>query len=139
MFLGRKGCGREFHGALEGFSNREALSAPLAASLAQTVIERVTGTLHGLSGSFLLKDGAMTDDGTSFVVVPGSGTGDLTGISGSMTLHFDNGDLSYDFEYRLETPKQRRARVRQPTQTAPDERQGDVGQVLRLVPHRSTG
>lgn len=133
MFLGRKAGGRDFHGALEGFSTREALPWQLADSRgAQTIIERVTGTLHGRSGSFLLKDSAMTDDGASFVVVQGSGTGDLTGISGSMTLHFVNGDLFYDFEYSLETPKQRRARVRQPTQTTPDERQGDVGQ-------RSTG
>lgn len=49
-------------------------------------LERVTGTLGGRSGSFVLQDtGALASDGavtgTWFVVV-GSGTGDLVGLRG---------------------------------------------------------
>jgi hypothetical protein len=35
------------------------------------------------------------------VVVPGSGTGELKGIAGVFTIHVDNGQHSYDFEYTL--------------------------------------
>jgi hypothetical protein len=38
-------------------------------------------------------------------VVPDSGTGQLTGLSGQMTIKIDDGKHSYDFDYALaETP-----------------------------------
>jgi hypothetical protein len=48
-------------------------------------IERVTGSLEGRTGSFLLQD-AGTLEGTTvkgeWFVIPGSGTGDLSGLRG---------------------------------------------------------
>jgi len=41
----------------------------------------------------------------SVTVVPDSGTGQLTGLAGTMSIKIDTGKHSYDFEYRLpETP-----------------------------------
>jgi hypothetical protein len=37
----------------------------------------------------------------SVTVVPGSGTGELTGIAGSMTITNDSGKHSYEFVYTL--------------------------------------
>ncbi len=49
-------------------------------------VERITGTLAGRSGSFVLQDrGTLAADGTvsgEWFVVPGSGTGELSGLSG---------------------------------------------------------
>jgi hypothetical protein len=40
--------------------------------------------------------------GLSITVVPDSGTGELTGISGSMTIQIAAADHSYEFEYTIE-------------------------------------
>jgi hypothetical protein len=49
-------------------------------------VERITGTLAGRSGSFVLQDrGTLDRDGAvsgEWFVVPGSGTGELAGLSG---------------------------------------------------------
>jgi hypothetical protein len=49
-------------------------------------LERVSGTLGGRRGTFVLQDsGALATDGTvagTWHVVPGSGTGELTGLRG---------------------------------------------------------
>jgi hypothetical protein len=70
-------------------------------------IEQFTGTLHGRSGSFALQHfGTMEDNKFDLVVkvVPGSGTGDLAGISGTMTIKIVSGKHSYQFEYSLPAP-----------------------------------
>jgi hypothetical protein len=41
----------------------------------------------------------------SVVVVPGSGTGELTGISGTFTINIDDGRHSYDLEYSIPSVK----------------------------------
>jgi hypothetical protein len=38
--------------------------------------------------------------------VPGSGTGQLTGLAGTLTILIDNGKHSYTFEYTLPTAAQ---------------------------------
>ena len=50
--------------------------------------------------------GTMTRGAPSLIitVVPDSGTGELTGISGMMTITIADGKHSYEFEYTL-TPK----------------------------------
>jgi hypothetical protein len=67
-------------------------------------IERVSGTLHGQSGSFILQHSATMNRGApelSITVVPDSGTDQLTGLEGVMNIVIDNGAHSYDFEYSL--------------------------------------
>ncbi len=68
-------------------------------------IERVTGSLHGKKGSFVLQhSGTMTrGKGELHVtVVPDSGTGELTGLSGRMTIEISDGNHSYGLQYALE-------------------------------------
>ena len=67
-------------------------------------IERVTGTLHGSSGSFVFQHAGTMDQGTqqlSITVVPGSGTGSLVGITGVFKLSIVEGEHLYEFEYSL--------------------------------------
>ncbi len=72
---------------------------------AYVAIENVTGTLKGHTGSFVLQhSGTMTQGAPqlTITVVPDSGTGQLTGISGKMTITIaPDGKHSYDFEYTL--------------------------------------
>ena len=122
--------GKEFHGALEGFSKREALNIlDREAGPSHVTAERVTGTLHGRSGSFLLIHSHPLDEGVSFVVVPGSGTGDLIGISGTMRIGARKGGYFYEFEYALNAPKPRLTLLRK-TRATREEQQGNMGHVV---------
>jgi hypothetical protein len=102
--LGRMTIDKQFHGDLEGTSKGQMLSARTAVkgSAGYVAIERLTGRLHGKSGTFVLQhSGTMTRGAPqlSITVVPDSGTGELTGLVGKMTIEIANGKHSYEFEY----------------------------------------
>lgn len=97
---------KQYHGGLEGTSKGQMLATGSAKSSGVYVaIETFTGTLQGKSGSFALHHtGIMTSGGPELDirVVPGSGTGQLTGITGKMKIIIaPDGKHSYDFEYTL--------------------------------------
>jgi len=76
-------------------------------SAAYVAIEQVRGTLHGRDGSFVLQHNGTMTRGTaemSVKVVPDSGTGQLAGLSGRMTIVVAGGNHSYEFEYTLVEP-----------------------------------
>ncbi len=68
-------------------------------------LETVTGTLHGREGGFAFQQyGVMRGDARElrYGVVPGSGTGALTGLEGTLTLTIDDdGTHTYDLDYTL--------------------------------------
>ena len=104
--LGRMSIDKQFHGDLEGTSKGEMLTAmtSVQGSAGYVAVERVTGTLGGRSGTFILQHSATMTRGTpqqSVTVVPDSGTGQLTGMSGKMVIKIADGKHSYDFEYTL--------------------------------------
>jgi hypothetical protein len=97
---------KQYHGDLEGTSKGQMLATGSAKSSGVYVaIETLTGTLKGKTGSFALHHtGIMTKNSPSLTinVVPDSGTGELTGISGKMNIVIAaDGKHSYDFEYTL--------------------------------------
>ncbi|HET8942775.1 MAG TPA: DUF3224 domain-containing protein, partial [Rudaea sp.] len=97
---------KQFHGELEGISKGEMLSAmgSIRGSAGYVAIERVSGVLHGRSGSFTLQHNATMTRGEpclNIVVVPDSGSGGLTGLSGKMTIIIAEGQHSYEFDYTL--------------------------------------
>jgi hypothetical protein len=105
--LGRMSLDKQYHGDLEGTSQGEMLSVldRQKGSGGYVAMERVTGKLQGRSGSFVLQHNATMNHGVPYlniIVVPDSGTGELTGISGSMTIRIEGGQHSYDFEYAIE-------------------------------------
>lgn len=108
--LGRMSIDKQFHGDLEGTSKGEMLSAitTMKGSAGYVAIERVRGTLHGRSGSFVLQhSGTMTRGGAQLIVtvVPDSGTEELAGLAGKMIIEIAGGKHSYDFEYSIaDTP-----------------------------------
>ena len=108
--LGRMSLDKQFHGDLEGTSKGQMLTAgtEVKGSAAYVAIERVTGTLNGRKGSFVLQHSGTMSKGSlqmSVTVVPDSGSGQLAGLAGKMTITAAEGKHSYDFEYTLpETP-----------------------------------
>jgi hypothetical protein len=104
--LGRMSLDKQFHGDLEAASKGEMLSAGTAVkgSAGYVAIERVTGTLHGRSGSFVLQHyGTMTrgQPELNILVVPDSGTDQLAGLAGKMQVIITSGKHDYEFEYTL--------------------------------------
>ena len=104
--LGRMTLDKQFHGELEAVSKGQMLSAAgeVKGSAGYVAMERVTGILHGKSGSFLLQHSGTMDRGTpslSVTVVPDSGTDGLAGLKGRMAIQIDAGKHSYEFEYTL--------------------------------------
>jgi uncharacterized protein DUF3224 len=105
--VGRMSLDKRFHGDLEATSSGEMLAfrTTIADSAGYVAIERVQGSLHGRSGSFALQHSSTMERGAqrqNIIVIPDSGTGGLTGLSGSMTIVIAAGGAhSYEFDYRL--------------------------------------
>jgi hypothetical protein len=104
--MGRMTIDKQFHGDLDATSKGQMLSAmtEVKGSAGYVAMERVTGTLQGRSGSFVLQHSASMTRGVpqlSVTVVPDSGTGQLVGLTGKMDIIIAAGKHSYDFEYAL--------------------------------------
>ncbi|WP_346949841.1 DUF3224 domain-containing protein [Dyella sp.] len=105
--LGRQTIDKQFHGDLEGSSLGEMLAVidKNTGSGAYVALERITGTLGGRQGSFVLMHSATMTRGApalSVTVVPDSGSGELQGLSGTLAIHIDaKGAHSYTFDYSL--------------------------------------
>lgn len=107
--VGRMSIEKEFQGDLEGTSRGQMLAVmtDVKGSAGYVAMERVSGTLDGRSGTFALQhSGTMTrgEAQLDLTVVPDSGTGQLTGLSGKMSINIAGGQHSYDFEYTLAQP-----------------------------------
>jgi hypothetical protein len=98
---------KQYHGDLEGAAKGQMLTGGMSAdkSGAYVAIEKFTGTLHGRAGSFVLHHTGIMTRGKpdlTILVAPDSGSGQLAGISGKMTINIAaDGKHSYDFEYTL--------------------------------------
>ena len=104
--LARISIDKKFHGDLEAVGKGEMLSAmtDVMGSAGYVAIERVTGTLHGRTGAFVLQHtGTMTRGAQQLVVsvVPDSATGQLAGLTGTMTIEIVDGGHFYGFTYAL--------------------------------------
>ena len=103
---GRLTIDKQFQGDLAGTSKGQMLSAMgfVRGSAGYVAIERVTGTLAGKRGTFLLQhNGVMTrgDGKLTVTVVPDSGRDELAGLAGSMTIIVEGKAHSYEFAYTL--------------------------------------
>jgi hypothetical protein len=108
--LGRMSIDKQFHGNLDAASKGEMLTAGSAVkgSGAYVAIERVSGTLPGRSGTFILQHSGTMSHGAfqlDIKVVPDSGTGRLAGLSRSMNIILKDGKHSYDLAYTLPESK----------------------------------
>jgi hypothetical protein len=102
--LARMSLDKTFSDGLEATSKGEMLSVmtPVQGSAGYVVIEQVDGRLEGLEGGFVLQHFGTMDRGKPRLileVVPDSGTGELVGLSGSMSISVEDGKHFYEFEY----------------------------------------
>jgi hypothetical protein len=104
--LSRFTVDKQFHGDLEATSKGQMLAAGdyASGSAGYVAMERVTGSLSGRSGAFSLQHSATMDRNVPFLsitVVPGSGSEQLAGISGTLNIRIEGGKHFYDFDYSL--------------------------------------
>jgi len=105
--VGRFTLDKVYHGDLEAtaLGDMLAFGTAVKGSAGYVAIEKVTGTLAGRSGTFALQHWGVMDKGTPelrITVVPDSGTGDLTGLTGTMTIDIQPGGKHfYGFTYTL--------------------------------------
>lgn len=104
--IGRLLLDKHFHGDLEAESIGTMLGArtAVAGSAGYVAIEKVTGSLKGRAGSFLLQHYGLMTRGAleqTVTVIPDSGTDELAGMSGKMIIQIENGTHAYRLEYDL--------------------------------------
>lgn len=110
--FGRMSIDKQFQGDLTAISRGQMLAAITAVkdSAGYVAMERVKGTLHGRSGSFVLQHSSTMSRGVpqqSILVVPDSGTDQLVGLTGKMTIIIADKKHSYEFEYSLPEQEQK--------------------------------
>ena len=104
--MSRYSINKQVHGDLEATTTGEMLSGgdPKQGTAGYVAMEIVTGALGGKHGAFALQHSATMDQSgqkMNIIVVPGSGTGELSGIAGTFIIHIEKGAHSYDFDYTL--------------------------------------
>src|SRR5262245_1127385 len=104
--FGRFFLDKRFRGDLDGSSRGQMLAAetPVDQSGAYVAFELVTGALNGKQGSFVLQHKGTMRGGVyamDISVVRDSGTGELKGISGTMTIVIEGSRHSYELTYTL--------------------------------------
>lgn len=97
---------KTFYGDISGRSTGLMLGAgdPAKDTAGYVAMEYVTAVLQGRNGTFALQHlGIMDASGLqlNIVIAPGSGTGDLIGITGAMQIKNEAGKHSYTLEYSL--------------------------------------
>jgi hypothetical protein len=98
---------KTFHGELDATSTvhmTAVRNSAVAASAGYVAIERVIGKLAGRAGTFVLQHNGIMNRGTGTLectVVPDSGTGELVGLSGRVTIEIVDKQHHYAFDYEL--------------------------------------
>jgi len=104
---GRMSLDKQYHGDLEASAKGEMLTAMTGTqgSAGYVAVEKVVGALDGREGTFALQHNATMTRGAPYlniIVVPDSGTGELTGLTGTMKIIIaDGGKHFYEFDYEL--------------------------------------
>ena len=92
--LSRATVRKSFSGDLEGESTAEGLFCQCADGSASYVgLERVAGKMGEREGTFVMQHGGIIKDGAPVNqfgdIIPGSGTGDFSGIGGTLRFQHD--------------------------------------------------
>jgi hypothetical protein len=102
--FGRLLLNKTFSGDLSGTARGQMLSAmtTVKGSAGYVAIDQFTGELDGRKGSFVLQHSGSMNRGAqslSIMVVPDSGTDELAGINGTLSINIIDGKHFYDFIY----------------------------------------
>ncbi|MCK6544568.1 DUF3224 domain-containing protein [Myxococcota bacterium] len=102
--LARARFDKRFRGPLTATSKVEMLAAHTAVkgSAGYVAVERITGSIDGRAGSFVVMHLGMMERGADSLViriVPDSGTGALAGIRGTMNIRIIDGQHHYELDH----------------------------------------
>ena len=102
--LGRMTFEKQWQGEMQGTSTGQMLTGGdvNTGSAGYVAIEKFNGSVKGQKGTLIFQHSATMTSGKgdlTITVVPGSGTEELKGISGKLTIKIENGKHFYDFEY----------------------------------------
>ena len=105
--LARTRVTKTFRGEIEGTSTAELLMANARnGSMAYVGFERITATIHGRSGSFILHHNAVASaegQSASWTILPHSGTGELESLRGQATITIEpDGGHTFTLDYDLD-------------------------------------
>lgn len=105
--VGRMVLDKHYHGPLQarGFGQMLATHGSVPGSAAYVAVEAVKGSLQGREGSFALVHRGLMERGKptlEIMVVPDSGTGGLSGLSGRMNIRVEGHQHFYDFDFTLD-------------------------------------
>lgn len=109
--LGRMSIDKQYHGDIDGTGRGEMLTGmtDVKDSGVYVAVERVTGAVHGKKGTFIVHHTGVVARGAQdlrITVVPDSGTGDLTGLTGTLAIDIaPDGTHTYCFDYALPEPR----------------------------------
>ena len=95
-----------FEGPLAGTSEVDMLASNAGdqPSGGYVALERFTGTLEGRRGTFVMQHSGTMSPGKMQIDVrltPGSGTGELAGIEGTLAIRIEGKAHYYDLQYTL--------------------------------------
>ena len=104
--MGRFLLDKQYRGELTGASRGQmvAFRSATDGSAGYVAMEQVTGTLAGRAGTFVLQHSSQMARGVfnqSITVVPDSGTGELIGLSGTMSIDVVEKKHFYNFDYEI--------------------------------------
>lgn len=92
-------------GDLDGTTNGQMTATSVeGGSGAYVALEKVSATLNGRKGSFVLVHRGIMNKGTAellVTVVPDSGTGELVGMTGTFDIKIEGGKHFYELSYTL--------------------------------------
>lgn len=102
--IGRHMIEKAYRGGLSGRALGEMLTAgqPQRGEAAYVALESFEGALDGRAGSFSLAHFGEMDVGSEELrigIVPGSGTGELSGIRGQLSIRREGGKHYYTLTY----------------------------------------
>jgi hypothetical protein len=103
---------KRYRGDLDGGGTAHLLGAETATagSGGYVALELVTGSLQGRKGTFVLQHSGHMQRGAMLMrasIMPDSGTGELAGLSGNLTITIADRVHSYELEYALPGPARR--------------------------------
>jgi hypothetical protein len=100
---------KKYHGDVQGTSTGQMQAIRDDRSTgAYVALEKVVASIRGRSGTFMLMHYGYMSQGAVgrwlVEIVPNSGTGELTGLSGTMKIIQKDGKHYYEIEYELPEP-----------------------------------
>lgn len=102
--LARATFDKTFHGPLSAKGTVQFLAVRAGTNAAYVALERIEGTLEGRQGSFVATHKAVASSSgrsLSIEIVPGTGTGQLSGLEGTIEVDIVDGKHFYTMHFVL--------------------------------------